>query len=120
VSWCGFVRHGLYLWYQGRWTQRRGAHHPGNSGARLQGGTTQSIVSGILYNGYGQISKLSYGNGTYTDYDYNVSGTGASTLKKNTLFKTTTTAKEQGAPQQLVLPSQRRVTRELKDYEDHG
>jgi len=67
------------------------------------GGTTQSIVSGILYNGYGQISKLSYGNGTYTDYDYNVSGSGASTLKKNTLFKTTTTAKEQGATSQSTV-----------------
>jgi RHS repeat-associated protein len=67
------------------------------------GGTTQSIVSGILYNGYGQISKLSYGNGTYTDYDYNVSGSGASALKKNTLFKTTTTAKEQGATSQSTV-----------------
>jgi RHS repeat-associated protein len=67
------------------------------------GGTTQSIVSGILYNGYGQISKLSYGNGTYTDYDYNVTGSGASTLKKNTLFKTTTTAKEQGATSQSTV-----------------
>jgi len=71
--------------------------------AAPQGGTTQSIVSGILYNGYGQISKLSYGNGTYTDYDYNVSGSGASTLKKNTLFKTTTTAKEQGATSQSTV-----------------
>jgi RHS repeat-associated protein len=67
------------------------------------GGTTQSIVSGILYNGYGQISKLSYGNGTYTDYDYNVTGSGASTLKKNTLFKTTTTAKEQGTTSQSTV-----------------
>ena len=49
------------------------------------GGTTQSIVSGILYNGYGQISKLSYGNGTYTDYDYNVSGSGASAPEREVL-----------------------------------
>ena len=66
-------------------------------------GVSQMIVSGILYNGYGQISKLSYGNGTYTDYDYNVSGSGASTLKKNTLFKTTTKAKEQGATSQSTV-----------------
>jgi len=67
------------------------------------GGVTQSIVSGILYNGFGQISKLSYGNGTYTDYDYTTTGTNASTLKQNTLFKTTTKAKEQGATSQSTV-----------------
>ena len=66
-------------------------------------GITQSIVSGILYNGYGQISRLNYGNGTYTDYDYDLSGSGASTLKRNTLFQTTTTAKEQGATSQSTV-----------------
>lgn len=58
-------------------------------------GVSEMIVSSILYNGYGQISRLDYGNGTYTEYDYDASG--GSGFKKNTLFRATTTAKEQGA-----------------------
>jgi RHS repeat-associated protein len=66
-------------------------------------GTAQMMVSSILYNGYGQISRLDYGNGTYTEYDYDLTGTGVSTLKKNTLFQTLTTAKEQGASTQSTV-----------------
>ena len=56
-------------------------------------GVTQDIVSAISYNGYGQISQLTYGNGTTTSYSY---ATG-NTNKATTLMGSTVNAKEQGA-----------------------
>jgi len=57
------------------------------------GMVTQEIVSAISYNGFGQISQLTYGNGTITDYSY---ATG-NTNKATTLMGSTVNAKEQGA-----------------------
>ena len=56
-------------------------------------GVTQDIVSAISYNGYGQISQMTYGNGTTTSYSY---ATG-NTNKATTLMGSTVNAKEQGA-----------------------
>ena len=56
-------------------------------------GVTQDIVSAISYNGYSQISQLTYGNGTTTNYSY---ATG-NTNKATTLMGSTVNAKEQGA-----------------------
>lgn len=50
-------------------------------------------MSAIRYNGYGQISQLTYGNGTTTSYSY---ATG-NTNKATTLMGSTVNAKEQGA-----------------------
>jgi hypothetical protein len=50
-------------------------------------------TSYIGHNGFGQISQLTYGNGTITDYSY---ATG-NTNKATTLMGSTVNAKEQGA-----------------------
>jgi RHS repeat-associated protein len=53
------------------------------------------------YNGFGQISQLTYGNGTITDYSY---ATG-NTNKATTLMGSTVLAKEQGASVQTPILS---------------
>ena len=53
------------------------------------GGVTQPIITAISYNGYGQISLLTYGNGTSTTYSY-ASG---NTKKATTLMSSAVTGK---------------------------
>ena len=58
-------------------------------------------TSYIGHNGFGQISQLTYGNGTITDYSY---ATG-NTNKATTLMGSTVKAKEQGASVQTPILS---------------
>jgi len=65
------------------------------------GGVTQPIITAISYNGYGQISLLTYGNGTSTTYSY-ASG---NTKKATTLMSAAVTGKEQGGVSPTTLLS---------------
>ncbi len=65
------------------------------------GGVTQPIITAISYNGYGQISLLTYGNGTSTTYSY-ASG---NTKKATTLMSSAVTGKEQGGVSPTTLLS---------------
>jgi RHS repeat-associated protein len=65
------------------------------------GGVTQPIITAISYNGYGQISLLTYGNGTSTTYSY-ASG---NTKKATTLMSSAVTGKEQGSTSPTTLLS---------------
>ncbi|MDA0899276.1 MAG: SpvB/TcaC N-terminal domain-containing protein, partial [Bacteroidetes bacterium] len=67
----------------------------------ILGGVTQPIITAISYNGYGQISLLTYGNGTSTTYSY-ASG---NTKKATTLMSSAVTGKEQGGVSPTTLLS---------------
>ena len=63
------------------------------------GGIPQEIISSLSYNGYGQISQLSYGNGTVTNYTYDA----GNSKKLTTLMGSSVTGYEQGSTSTSTL-----------------